>query len=517
MEVDIKTESTAQEALLLGGDGVEEETSQHTEFTTNDVELLLGDDDVNAFANESFEAGSSSEGTGAKDSASKDSTNEESSSTEGRPIEGHYSRGGYRGRPFFRGRGYPPGPGYFPRGMRPPFPGAIPRFGRHPPPFAFRGRPPMAFMRYGPRGMFMRPPRPPPGYFHEEEEEEEDESMKDDKDKAEGSSGPKSLMAIKTPKAVREEVKSNILAKEPAMMAPLGMGMGPRFHLRGPRPPPGAIPPGAVPPGGPPRPPPPGAFPPGGPPPHIRGRGRGRGLLEHPSSTRGSLKRPLAHHHSEGPRAKTFLPSSGSHYYNTPPGAPPNNGAAAASSSGRSNLRQIQTVDEPMRTAPAGRSDNVSKNPYHYTSPNYKATERKPFVVSHKPAPSLTTIQTVEPQRREQPRPAGGASFAHPPPSTSNLRSIPTLGASVPAPMNHKVTKTGGMSTKVMISNLPPLMSFERISHMTTACGNVRTINVTERGSAIVEFANISGAENFIRTNNRKMIDRSMITVSRLA
>ena len=60
-------------------------------------------------------------------------------------------------------------------------------------------------------------------------------------------------------------------------------------------------------------------------------------------------------------------------------------------------------------------------------------------------------------------------------------------------------------------------MSFERISAMTTACGNVRNINVNENGTAIVEFANTAGAENFIRANNRKIIDRSLITVSRLA
>ena len=44
-------------------------------------------------------------------------------------------------------------------------------------------------------------------------------------------------------------------------------------------------------------------------------------------------------------------------------------------------------------------------------------------------------------------------------------------------------------------------MSFRRISAMTTACGNVRNINVNENGTAILEFANSAGAENFIQTN----------------
>ena len=135
MEVDAKTDS-AHEALLLA-DG--ENEHEQAEFTSNDVELLLGDDDVNAFANESFEASNSDSGaTSGKDSVSKDGSTDDKQQ-EGRPIEGHYTRGGRGGRPF-RGRGYgPPHPGYFPRGLRPPFPGAVPRFGRHPPPFAFRG------------------------------------------------------------------------------------------------------------------------------------------------------------------------------------------------------------------------------------------------------------------------------------------------------------------------------------------------------------------------------------------
>lgn len=163
MEVDSKSEAIENsEALLLGDDGDE----QNTEFTSGDVELLLGDDDVDAFANESYEAPSDEAST----TEEKTETITEKSEA-GQPIEGHYNRG-RGGRPYMRGgRGY--GPPFFPpRGLRPPFPGALPRFGRHPPPFAFRGRPPMGYMRY-PRGMFMRPPR----HHYAEEEEEEDESM----------------------------------------------------------------------------------------------------------------------------------------------------------------------------------------------------------------------------------------------------------------------------------------------------------------------------------------------------
>ena len=271
-------------------------------------------------------------------------------------------------------RGYgPPPPGYFPRGLRPPFPGAVPRFGRHPPPFAFRGRPPMGFMRY-PRGMYMRHPRPP--HYQAQEEEEEDESMTEEKkEDSDGGSGPKSLMSIKTPKEIRESVKNQILAKGPLLHAPLGMGMGPRFHLRGMRPPP---------PGAPllPQPPPPT---PQGPPssaPSARG-GRGGHSQEH---QRGSLKRPASGATPyDGPRPKMMA--------QPPPSMP--------SSVSRTNLRQIQTVDEPMHQAPPSQPHYRPRLPH-----NPLNTGRGGFTVSHKPAPSLTQIRTVDSSHNAAPKPA---------------------------------------------------------------------------------------------------------------
>ncbi len=154
-KMETMTEAHEGENLLLA-DG---EETEETEFTSGDVELLLGDDDVNAFGNESFEDKSTiSDETGgaAKTEEAKEGSDKSSSHN-----EGHYSpRGVGRGRFFRGGRGgnfYPNPFFYHPRGLRPPFPGAVPRFGR--PPYPFRGgRPPMGFMRY-PRGMFMRPPR----------------------------------------------------------------------------------------------------------------------------------------------------------------------------------------------------------------------------------------------------------------------------------------------------------------------------------------------------------------------
>merc|ERR1719270_2053671 len=111
----------------------------------------------------------------------------------------------------------------------------------------------MGYMRY-PRGMYMgmRPPRGMrpqfrPVHTGEEEEEEDKEDDVNMASKSEeessdsgGGGGPKSLMSIKITKDVKETVKTQILDKAPKLMAPLGMGLGPRFHLRpGVRPPPG--------------------------------------------------------------------------------------------------------------------------------------------------------------------------------------------------------------------------------------------------------------------------------------
>ena len=467
MEVDTKSEVNEHEALLLGDGGDE---TEHTEFSSGDVELLLGDDDVNAFASESFDSTSNKDQTGAAGDSGENGAVEKVE--QGQPIEGHYTRG-RGGRPF-RSRGHygPPPPGYYPRGLRPPFPGAVPRFGRHPPPFAFRGRPPMGYMRY-PRGMFMRPPRGAMrGQFHpvlgeeEEEEDDKDEDVNMSKSEEEnsdsgGSAGPKSLMAIKIKKDVKETVKAEILSKAPRLMAPLGMGLGPRFHLRGPRPstdstettetshptrggrggrgmPHSTASTGLLP------------TPPvherlGG---EYRGRGRGGRGMDH--SSRGSLKRSLPGSQHEGPRAKMMAHSSqysyvrpgynpprsgssasaGSGYHNgtsSNPGSASSIGGAGSGASARSNLRQIQTVDEPMQTAPPSHAPQHHQQSYHSVPPptlshqshsqrghpherGNRGRGRGSFVVTHTPAPSLTQIATVDNSRQHQ-APAAGNSF----------------------------------------------------------------------------------------------------------
>ena len=208
-----------------------------------------------------------------------------------------------------------------------------------------RGRPPMGYMRF-PRGMHMRGMRPPPGGFMPpelfEEEVEEDTEMSSEKDDGSGN-GPKSLMSIKTPKHIKESVQ--IVSTGPQIMAPLGMGMGPRYHaMRGGirPPPPGAAGPPPPMPMPPTRPPAPGSIHPstsrggrsdhkttwvnpsirGGHPPHPRGQ---------PPHPRGSLKRPAPSSVSyEGQRPNKLMATT----FNVPP-----NHSVPPPPSSRNNLR----------------------------------------------------------------------------------------------------------------------------------------------------------------------------------
>ena len=367
-------------------------------------------------------------------------------------------------------------------------------------------------------------------------EEEEDTEMTEEKKDGggdisgeNGNGGPKSLMSLRLPKEIKENVKTSILSHGSPMMAPLGMGMGPRYHaMRG-----GMRPPGG-PPGGPPTPseggPPPHAQSPttSGPPPrypvssgrgHHAPRGRG-GNPDHYNPVRTGLKRPAPHstsHHEGGPRPSKMMATT----FTTITPAP-------GTGSSRSNLRQIQMVDEPMtnRKPPQPHHHTPQYTPYqsHHTMQKSHQNPYGGFKVTHNPAASITQIRTVDSSGGSTQPPQGGTPQRRPPVaggSSSNLRSIQTVQggayASSTGGSQPRITKTGGSSSRVLITHLPPNMSFARITAMTTACGNVKNLNKSDNNSAIVEFANPAGAENFIRSNNRKVIDQCMITVSRLA
>ena len=68
---------------------------------------------------------------------------------------------------------------------------------------------------------------------------------------------------------------------------------------------------------------------------------------------------------------------------------------------------------------------------------------------------------------------------------------------------------------KLLVSNLPQTVTFDRVSQMTTACGEVKTVQV-HAGKAVVEFVSPAAADKFMKTYNRKMMDLSILTITRL-
>jgi len=70
--------------------------------------------------------------------------------------------------------------------------------------------------------------------------------------------------------------------------------------------------------------------------------------------------------------------------------------------------------------------------------------------------------------------------------------------------------------TRLLVSNLPASLTFDRVSQMTTSCGSVKTIRV-ENGKAEVEFADLGAANAFFRQTHRQIVDSAVLNVSRIA
>ena len=123
--------------------------------------------------------------------------------------------------------------------------------------------------------------------------------------------------------------------------------------------------------------------------------------------------------------------------------------------------------------------------------------------LGHNPAPALRTIDTS----------GGGSASNKPAPQFQQIRSA--AQSTVQNSNLRAVPMVQNPSCKVRVSNLPASVDFGRVSQMTTACGSVKTIQV-DSGVAIIEFADPAGAEKFCATTNRKMMDLSILNVSRI-
>lgn len=132
-----------------------------------------------------------------------------------------------------------------------------------------------------------------------------------------------------------------------------------------------------------------------------------------------------------------------------------------------SNLRTIQCNDAPPPIAAA-----------------------KPRGIIHNPSPTLTSI-----------------------PIQMDCDSPITKVKKEP----NQMTNLPRNERKVLVQNLPASVNFDKISQMANKCGPVVAIQVhSEKKSAVVEFSNANSAEVFTNTHNRKMMDLTIITATRL-
>ncbi|TRY72078.1 hypothetical protein TCAL_17103 [Tigriopus californicus] len=449
-------EDTMSEAdrLLAQDDEDLEDCEVVTGLKNEEVdELLAYDDDTDEQPHENHAPSCQSPPQAMDQSEDQAPSQTEPPTGASNPRGGGSGYGSYRARgrgvplmrPMMLGRGYmrgPPGPPPF---MRPPF-------GLGPPPPGFRGRPP--FMGRGPpppphvlramalglRPPFLRSRGPRP--LLEGAPNVEAKSP----DKTSGS-GPTPLMSIETPSEVRARVnmqlrreresnhhrmmeKHNLLAV--ADVAAKARQSFKRSHTGD-----GLL--GA----------PPAKY--HAPAPHHRNV---------PQSVHGSHSSHGSHgsHSGHGSQAPIRLPA----------------GPMPGSTVTRSNLRQIQCVDEATPSASHNSSGSSS-----YVNPNLKT------LMSHQPAPSRITINPS----------------AHP--TNGNLRSVPLSAGSGPS-----------QARKVMVTNLPIDITFDRVSQMATPLGNVKNIRV-DGNTAVIEFQNPGSADGFHRQFNQKMMNLSLLNVTK--
>eukprot|EP00088_Acartia_fossae_P012934 TRINITY_DN16697_c0_g1_i1.p1 TRINITY_DN16697_c0_g1~~TRINITY_DN16697_c0_g1_i1.p1 ORF type:complete len:453 (-),score=134.57 TRINITY_DN16697_c0_g1_i1:763-2121(-) len=107
----------------------------------------------------------------------------------------------------------------------------------------------------------------------------------------------------------------------------------------------------------------------------------------------------------------------------------------------------------------------------------------------------------------------------------SNLRTIQCTDAPPPvaSPLVQVNTAPAGLhhlprsDKKVLVQNLPSSISYDKIHQMAINYGPITSLEFkTHEKSAVIEFVSPNSAELFQRTQNRKMMDLAIITVSRL-
>ncbi len=460
----------AEEDALMGGSALgkddvdqllheEEEEEDLTQVQEQEQDDIKGEE---LQLKEEENQGGDGDGDGGE--ATQAESGEANSSEEERKHQGGGYRGGYRGRGrYFRGPmglmphpgrgGYFPGPRGPPFGMRGP-----PPFMR--PPVGFRGPPRHPMMR-GPPGFRMFPPRGPmgprgPRPMHRTPIVREVAPAAPSATKP-ASSGPTPLMSIETPVQVKAVVNQKIQRERAHELA--------QKH-------------------------------------EVQRRRMAVEEAQQSGGTRG-VKRSYTQHMGAGAGGGGGVPPASmhgnvgepQHKYHAAQAAP---AAASASTVVRSNLRQIQCVDEPM---PAAKPVVTPPAPAVSYPPRRNPASNL-ITLTHNPSPNTITINPADskPQQHRQQQQHNG-----------NLVPVPA-GRPPAAPR----TPTRIPGCRVLITNLPSTATFDRLSQMGSACGKVRTIQF-ENDRAVIAFVEASSAERFYKTNNRKMMDLSILSVARLA
>lgn len=196
---------------------------------------------------------------------------------------------------------------------------------------------------------------------------------------------------------------------------------------------------------------------------------------------------------------------------------PPAKYPAPASSTGsgstvvRSNLRQIQCVDD---TPPPPQRQLVARSAARPTStvvpaasssvPTRRISNTNLITLTHNPSPNTITINPGGAGQQQQQRP-----LSH----NGNLVSIP-LAAGSGSATKARLSRPPGC--RVLVTNLPASATFDRVSQMTTSYGPVKTIQF-DNGRAVVEFQQAASAWAFYKDNDKKLMDLSVLSVTRLA
>ena len=173
---------------------------------------------------------------------------------------------------------------------------------------------------------------------------------------------------------------------------------------------------------------------------------------------------------------------------------------------------------------PAGGPSGPPANKYANVNPIPSATVKEPSTIVRS---NLRQIQCVDEsksvshsggygmQNRNLRGVSTGSGFQQNviPTHVGNLRTIPLVNND----QGNSLTRGTDDGTRCIISNLPATVTFDKVNQLTVkAGGNVKTINMEGGTRAVVDFTDAGSAARFQKMFNRKMMDLSILNISRV-